>query len=206
MAASKKVRNNPKSASYSDNSSSRFTREGPQRAQLTFELLLSLVADAEGSRNLSREESLGKDLRVRGFKRNFRALTSAVNRIGDNELRGEILHYVGQMLETTYTLGFYGPKNYLDEAAAKEAERKKTHNAREAAKEISARRFGPLKNIVLDRLREYREENPSTVETPHAIQVQIRPKIEKDCKTRNLDPPSERTIENYISAKLFLTS
>ena len=71
-------------------------------------------------------------MRIRSFRRNFRSMLSALDRVDDEYLRGELANSLAQMLETTFVLGFYGPKNHLDEMIAAKARKDQSTPATKA--------------------------------------------------------------------------
>lgn len=170
---------------------------GWARAELMFQGLLSLVEQAGSCRTLSREDQLGKDMRIRSFSRNFGALMSAVDRIVDPTLHGAISNLVAQMMEMTYTLGFYGPKNVIDERALHDANREQTEPARIALAEKRRPKIQERREIV-KRILKKKGKLDDTVSSAYALRLKISETLAKAFSEEGLNLPSEKTIENDI--------
>jgi hypothetical protein len=82
-----------------------------------------------------------------------------------------------------------------------------TSNARRVALNNKSPILNQKKKITIEAARSYlnNHQNENTL-TPHALMVQIRGDVEKQCKLNNIPAPGATSISNYLKEAKFLAS
>ena len=140
------------------------------------------------------------------FVAKARNYIDSMRSLKDSDLKNSMIVDSDVLIVVAFVMGVLAGGRYMADYIKKkigELLKDSTVNARQAALKRRTPTMCEKKKITIDAAQSYINNNPSKIMTRNGLMVQIRSDIEKKCKLKAIETPSQTSISNYLKeAKL----